>query len=84
MPAERLDLADDPRHRLADDELHVLGVESLPERGRAHHVGEERGEDLALLTDGGRHGLRARFTMSLVPPGRAGRPGDEAHYETSS
>jgi len=43
----------DRRERLAVD---CVGVEPLPERGRAHHVGEERGEDLALLTDGGRHG----------------------------
>src|SRR5205823_13875331 len=41
VAAERLDLADDPCDGVADDELHVLGIESLGERGRADDVGEE-------------------------------------------
>ena len=41
VAAERLDLADDPRHRLADDELDVLGVEPFDERSRTDRVGED-------------------------------------------
>ena len=55
VAAERLDLADDPRHRLADDELHVLGVEPLCERGRADDVGEDGRQHLPLLPHGGGH-----------------------------
>ncbi len=54
VAAERFDLADNARHRLADDELHVLGVEPLAERGRADDVGEQRRQYLALFPDGGR------------------------------
>ena len=55
VAAERLDLADDPRNRLAHDELHVLWVEPLCERGRADDVGEDGRQDLALLPHGGVH-----------------------------
>ena len=55
VAAERLDLADDPRNRLAHDELHVLWVEPLCERGRADDVGEDGRQDLALLPHGGGH-----------------------------
>src|SRR5207244_464037 len=49
VPIEGLDLPDDPRHSLADHELHILGIEPLGERRRADDVSEERGQDLPLL-----------------------------------
>ena len=55
VAAERLDLADDPGHRLSHDELHVLGVEPLCERGRADDVGEDGRQHLPLLPHGGGH-----------------------------
>src|SRR2546427_356449 len=44
-----LDRVDDPGHRLADDQLHLLGIELLGKGGRADKVGEECGDDLPLL-----------------------------------
>ena len=49
VPAERLDLADDARDRLADDVLHVLGIDALRERRRADDVGEDRRHNLPFL-----------------------------------
>ena len=54
VAAERLDLADDPRHRLSNDELHVLRVEPVRERGRPDDVGEDGRQDLPLLAHDGR------------------------------
>ena len=55
VAVERLHLADDPRYRLPDDELHVLGIEPLRKRGRADDVREDGRQDLPLLPHGGGH-----------------------------
>ena len=49
--AEPLDLEDDPRDRLADDELHLFGLEPLAEGRGADEVREHGRDDLALLAE---------------------------------
>ena len=51
MAADPLHLGDDSGHRLPDDELDLFWVELLAECGRAGEVGEENGDDLALLAE---------------------------------
>src|SRR5262249_50439243 len=58
VAAERLDLADDARDRLAYNELHIFWIESLRERCRADDVDEQRRDDLALLAYTGGHTVR--------------------------
>ena len=58
VASERLHLADDPRYRLPDDELDVLEIEPLGERGRADDVGEDGRKDLPLLPHGSGHEQR--------------------------
>src|SRR5206468_264600 len=48
--AELLDSCNHPGDRLAEDQLHLLGVEALRERSRADDVRVERGHRLALLS----------------------------------
>ena len=49
--SERLDGRDHASHGVADDELQLLGVEALAERGRPDEVGEEGGDDAAFVAD---------------------------------
>jgi hypothetical protein len=71
VAAQRLHLADDPRDRLADDQLHVLGVEPVRERGRADDVGKDCRQDLPLLPDCGGHGQRKANERFWIKPGAA-------------
>ncbi len=50
-PAERLDRPDDAGHGLAHDEPDLLGVEPFAQRGGADEVGEQRRDDLSLLSE---------------------------------
>ena len=74
---ERLDGGHHPGDRLPDDEPHLLGVEPLPERGRADDVGVERRHRLSLLAHRGccaglAHAslIAARRTSPRPLPGR--------------
>src|SRR5439155_12497929 len=53
--AEGLRRAYDPRDGLAHDDLHLLRVEALGERGRPDEVGENRRDHLAFLAHARRH-----------------------------
>src|SRR5579864_660455 len=72
VAAERLHLPDDARDRLADDELHVLGIEALSERGRADDVREERRQHPALLAN--RRGAHRRAACAASARSTASSP----------
>jgi hypothetical protein len=82
--AERLDGVDHPPDRAAEDLSGVLGIEPLREPGRAHDVGEQCRDDLALLAH---LPPTARFCSSVPGEARAvrwppGLPGRYRRYKT--
>ena len=68
LPAEGGDVGDEALEAAVDEVLHLLGVHRLRKAGEADQVGEQHGDDAALVARGRHEAVPARWGRTVRPP----------------